>query len=276
MPKRLRSSSKRWVNNGYVPSQVGPRWFCWLLLLIAHPALAQLNESDTLPLQLKLTTTGSYLDGIVSRLLLINRAELAYANPQWGISSRNDYQYGQTFNRQTEADLVSYNFLYMRPLQRLYPYVMLLVETNYRRKINFRYQSGVGISYNLLRQKQSFLKLSLTASFEHSAYGGTVFEHYVPTGPRPNVIETVRATGRVFGRQQLLGNRLRLYYEGWFQQSVLDRENYRFHVDNSLEVPISKRVAVRAGLRYTFERVGLAGNKPYDLFITYGISLSNH
>ncbi|MBO0930429.1 DUF481 domain-containing protein [Fibrella aquatilis] len=252
------------------------RWWLLMFALITRPALAQLNESDSIPLQLKLTTTGSYLDGIVSRLLLINRAELAYANQRWGVSSRNDYQYGQTFNRQTESDLLSTNFLYLNPLHRPYPYVMLLMETNYRRKINFRYQPGVGISYNLVREKHSLLKLSLTASFEHSAYGGTVFEHHESNGSRPNVIETIRATGRVFGRQQLLGNKLRLHYECWFQQSVLDGENYRFHTDDSLELPISKRVAVRARLRYTFEHVELVGNKPYDLFITYGISLSNN
>lgn len=251
------------------------QWLYGLFLLNIPSASAQLNESDTIPLQIKLTTTGSYLDGIVNRLLLVNRAELAYAKPAAGFSSRTDYQLGETFYRRTENDLVSYNFLYLHPLQRLYPYAMLLVETNYRRKVRFRYQPGIGVSYNALNQKNNLLKLSLTGSFEHSAYGGTEFDHYIPNDAPRNVIETIRLTGRVFGRHRFFDNRLRFYYEFWFQQSVLDALNFRYHTDDALELAVTRRVALRLGIRYTYEHIELVGNKPYDLFLTYGISLSN-
>ncbi|TAE22261.1 MAG: DUF481 domain-containing protein [Cytophagales bacterium] len=247
----------------------------WLMLAGGHLANAQLNESDSIPLQMKFTTTGSYLDGVVNRLLLVNRAEIAYSRPTWGFSSRNDYQFGRTFYRQTENDVLSYNFLYLKPMRRSYPYLMLLVETHYRRKINFRYQPGIGISYNLIQTPHNLLKVSLTGSFEHSKFGGTNFDNYQNTDPTNDVIETWRATGRVFGRHRLLNNRLRLLYEVWFQQSVLDGANFRYHTDDALEFPLSKKVAFRLGFRYTFENVKLVGNKPYDLFLTYGITLAN-
>ena len=246
-----------------------------LLFVNSSAALAQLNENDSIPLQMKFTATGSYLDGIVNRLLLINRAEVAYVQPAWGVSSRNDYQYGRTFYKQTESDVLSYNFFYLNPLRRFYPYAMLLIETNHRRRVNFRYQPGIGMSYNLIQQANNLLKLSLTGSFEHSSYGGTEFEYYESKAESANVVETVRATGRVFGRHRFFNNKLRLLYEFWFQQSVLDRQNYRYHTDDALEVPLNRHVAVRVGFRYSYEHVELAGNKPYDLFLTYGISLSN-
>jgi hypothetical protein len=245
------------------------------LSLSVGVGFAQLNESDSTPLQLKFTATGSYLDGIVNRLLLVNRAEIAYAKPTWGFSSRNDYQFGRTFYRQTENDILSYNYLYANPLRRSYPYAMLLIETNYRRKVNFRYQPGLGVSYNLVQERHNLLKLSLTGSFEHSKYGGTEFENHENSNPPSSVIETWRLTGRVFGRHRLLHDRLRLLYEIWFQQSVLDGANYRYHTDDALEFPVSKYIALRLGFRYTYEHVELVGNKPYDLFLTYGITISN-
>lgn len=118
-----------------------------ILYLLYFKANAQLNSNDTLGWQIKLSASCSLLDGNVARFLLVNRLEASYVDRSWGMSIRNDYQYGTTRYNITENDFISYNFLYVTPLKKVYPYLMGIVETNYRRKIQFRYQLGAGVSY---------------------------------------------------------------------------------------------------------------------------------
>ncbi len=233
---------------------------------------AQLNDSDSIPLQIKFNATASVLDGNVARTLLLNRLELAHSNQVWGISSRNDYQYGRTRYVLTENDVISYNFLYLHPLRKVYPYMMGLFETNLRRNIEFRYQVGPGVSWNLVDKHGSMLKVSMTGTYEHTRYGGMTFEDEKYNGS--NTIETWRATARVFGKH-ILKSKLRLSYELWWQQSVQDRVNYRFHTEEALEFPVTKHVAFRTALRYSYENIELLGLKPFDFYWTYGLTISN-
>jgi hypothetical protein len=234
---------------------------------------AQLNESDSLHLQIKFTSTGSLLDGNVSRMVFLNKLEVARANEKSGFSTRNDYQYGTTRKILTENDFLSYNFLYLHPLAKIYPYWMALIETNYRRNIFFRYQTGPGVTWNAVRQKDNLLKISLTGTYENTRYGGTTFDDERYNGLQ--VIETWRITGRIFGKHKIFKEKLRLSYEFWWQQSVQDANNYRFHTEESLELPVSKHFSFRTGFRYSYENIELAGLKPFDLFWTYGIAIAN-
>jgi Protein of unknown function, DUF481 len=243
------------------------------LCVLCLKANAQLNRIDTLDWQIKLSASGSLLDGNVSRFILVNRLEVAYARPVWGMNSRNDYQYGTARHNKTENDFVSYNFFYASPLKKLYPYLMEIVETNYRRKIRVRDQFGPGISYTVSANENNLVRLSITGTYEHTRFGGTKFENVSDT--LSNIISVWRITGRLFGRQQVFENKLRLSYEFWWQQSVTDYHNYRFYNEEILEVPLNKKLSFRTNFRYTYENVRLKGLKPYDLFWTFGLALSN-
>lgn len=247
--------------------------FTTALFLTAWANLsAQLNESDSIRWQVKFNATASVLNGNVARTLLLTRIEVAHANERWGISTRNDYQYGRTFYNLTENDVISYNFIYIKPLARVYPYVMGLVETNLRRRIDFRYQVGPGVSWNVVRKKTSFVKLSLTGTYENSQYSGSVFDDEQYNGN--TVLDTWRLTGRIFGKHRLL-DKVRISYEFWWQQSLSDRVNYRYHTEEAIELPVTKHIAFRTALRYSYENIELVGLKPYDLFWTYGLTITN-
>lgn len=247
--------------------------FTTALFLIAWANLsAQLNESDSIRWQVKFNATASVLDGNVARTLLLTRIEVAHANERWGMSTRNDYQYGRTFYNLTENDVISYNFIYIKPLARVYPYVMGLVETNLRRRIDFRYQVGPGVSWNVVRKKTSFVKLSVTGTYENTQYNGSVFDDEQYSGS--TVLDTWRLTGRIFGKHRLL-DKVRISYEFWWQQSLSDRVNYRFHTEEAVELPVTKHIAFRTAVRYSYENIELVGLKPYDLFWTYGLTITN-
>jgi hypothetical protein len=244
-----------------------------ILCLSYLPARAQLNRNDTIPWQVKLTASGSMLDGNVSRLLLMNRLEVAYADPLWGMSSRDDYQYGTTKHVKTEDDFVSCNFIYLRPQKKVYPFLMGIVETNYRRKIGFRYQLGPGVSYTISSRKNSLVRVSLTGTYEHTRFGGTRFENLSDT--LLNTIDVGRLTVRLYGMQRLFDDKLRFTCEFWLQQSVSDRCNYRIYNEEIFEVPFNKNLSFRTALRYSYENIRIQGLKPNDLFWTFGLTLSN-
>lgn len=247
--------------------------FTTALFLIAWGNLfAQLNESDSIRWQVKFNATASVLDGNVARTLLLTRIEVAHANERWGMNTRNDYQYGRTFYNLTENDVISYNFIYIKPLAKVYPYVMGLVETNLRRRIDFRYQVGPGVSWNVVRKKTSFVKLSVTGTYENTQYNGSVFDDEQYNGS--TVLDTWRLTGRIFGKHRLL-DKVRISYEFWWQQSLSDRVNYRFHTEEAVELPVTKHIAFRTAVRYSYENIELVGLKPYDLFWTYGLTITN-
>lgn len=243
-----------------------------IVALLPSIGWAQLNESDSIRWQVKFNATGSVLDGNVARTLLLNRLEVARANEKFGLSTRNDYQYGTARHKLTENDVISYNFVYLKPLSKVYPYVMGLVETNLRRRIDFRYQVGPGVSWNIVQQKSSLLKLSVTGTYENTRYNGTIFDDAKYNGA--NVIETWRATGRIFGKH-ILKSKIKISYEFWWQQSLNDSFNYRYHTEEALEFPIAKNVSLRTAFRYSYENVELLGLKPFDLFWTYGFTITN-
>jgi hypothetical protein len=243
-----------------------------LILVVYISAKAQLNESDSIRWLARFNATGSILDGNVARSSLLHRLEITHANAKWGLSTRNDYQYGTTRYILTESDVISSNFIYLKPLNKVYPYVMGLIETNLRRKIDFRYQVGPGLTWNVVQTKPSLLKLSATLTYENTRFGGTIFDDAKYNGN--NVIETWRLTGRIFGRH-ILKSKLQINYEFWWQQSLSESFNYRFHTEESLEFPIAKYIALRTAVRYSYENVELLGLKPFDLFWTYGFTISN-
>lgn len=249
--------------------------FKMVFILLVLPAIsnAQLNTTDTLDWQFKLSFDGSLLDGNVARFLLTNRLELAYAQPAWGISTNSNYQYGTTRHIKTENDFVSYNFLYVTPLRKWYPYLMTVIETNYRRKIQFRFQVGPGVSYTVVSKKNNLTRLSLTGTYERTRFTESKFE--VITDTMSNIIGLLRQTIRLYGRHRLFDNKIKLIYEFWWQQSMANHRNYRFHTEETVELVLSKIFSFRTGIRYSNENVRLKELKPYDIFWTFGFTFHN-
>ena len=249
--------------------------FSVLTILLTASTLSssgQLNRKDTLNRTAKVSGGGSLLEGNAARLLLAGRLELAYANASWGMSARIDYQYGTTKRSKTENDFVSYHFVYLRPLATIYPFFMIISETNYRRRIGFRYQFGPGLSYTLPGSSIDLLRVSLTGTFEHTGFKATRFEHIRDS--TENTIKVWRLTARVFGKGRLAAKQLSASYEFWWQQSLSDFQNYRFYNEEVVEIPVNNMLNFRTGFRFTWENVRVKGLKAYDLFWTFGFAIS--
>lgn len=231
---------------------------------------AQLLERDTARWSYALASGFFLSRGNVDRVLWKSDASLKHVQPDWGFSSDNTYLHGSFGGFRTERDFVSRNFLYLRPKARIYPYLMGWLETNLRRKIDFRYQLGPGATLAFLKKENTLLKLSLTATYEHTDFKNGNFVNAEPQVS--GAIATWRLTGRLFGYHGLFQDKLRLQYEFWYQQSPEFQENYRYHTEVSVQAPVSKAFSVKINLNYAFENVALEGVKQGDLLWTMGLN----
>jgi hypothetical protein len=251
-------------------------FYLFILVLFGRSNLAsgQMTEGDTLRLGFRATVTGSWITGNVERLLVNSNLEVSHMNKTVGLKTSNTYTYGTIFKRETENDIFSRNFFYVFPRKRLYPYAMLWWQNSARQQIEYRYQAGVGVSYSVLRKTHHQIKISTTFSREETKYNGESF-FIQPRELRGRTVPAWRGTLRILGHHQLIGDRVRLSYETWYQPAWNDPNNWRYYLNASLDVPISKRVAFRSSIVYVHENIVLNSIKRDDKSVSFGLTLTN-
>jgi len=244
---------------------------CWVVF---NNAVAQLAEQDTARWGYSLGTSGMLITGNVERFLWTSTGELRHVAPAWGFITTNTYQYGTIFKNKTEDDLISRNFVYLYPKRRWYPYQMTWLERNWRRRIEHRYQIGLGGTWVAIRQSEHILKLSLTGTYESTNFRGDRFANYPDS--QTNTINTWRATARVFGYNVIGKSNLRLRYEAWVQPSLEDVDNFRYHLEGVVSLPLGVRFSLQSAVNHTFERIVLEGVRQRDLIWTFGLSFQSY
>jgi hypothetical protein len=246
----------------------------FITLFTACSLPAQLSEADTARLGGRAGLTGSWLSGNVQRFLAIANVEGVINRDSWALRSSQTWQQGSFGGFPTERDLFSRNFFYLRPRARVYPYAMLWVETNLRRDLQLRIQSGAGISAAIVRKPRAQLKTSLTLTAEMARFGSNQYTDSAYNGS--STLRLLRGTLRVFGRTQpLKASRCMLRVEAWVQPALADPGNYRLHTDAALDWPLTGRASLRAALNYNRESVVPRGVKPADAFLTFGFVMGN-
>lgn len=235
----------------------------------------QLNESDTLALQYRAALGGNLQTGNVQSLTLTARLDFSVApGGRWAFKTQNTSRYQAFFDRKADNDFSSRNFLYAGPQHRVYPFWMAFVSTNFRRKIDFRYFTGPGVTWQVLRRPKQVIKISLSGVYESTDFAGQAY-NYPEYDGREN-ISTWRATARIFGQHTLLPRRLNLYYEAYIQPSLEDAHNFRWMLDSALELPLWKGLSFQVHYQYSREQVVVASVKSDDSILTFGISFRNH
>lgn len=252
-------------------------FFALILLLMgcSQISLAQINESDTLLLQYRAALTGNVQSGNLKALTLIGRLDLSIApSRRWAIKTQNTSRYQAFYNRKADNDFLSQNFIYIGQQQAVYPFAMVFLSGNYRRKIDFRWFAGPGVTWQALRRPGQLIKLSLSGVYESTLFAGQAYNR--PEYNGADRISTWRATARVSGQHRLLQQGLRLYYEVYIQPSVEQSDNFRWLADWVLELPVWKGLSFNAHLLYTHENIVIESVKQNDLIFTFGIAARNH
>ncbi len=243
----------------------------YLLFLVCPPALAQLNESDTTRFQGRILLSGNAQQGNVEVLSLRGKLDFMVAPTRaWVFKSQNSSLYQEFYSAKADNDLFSRNYLYFRPDRRVYPFAIGYVSANFRRKIDRRFFVGAGGTVQLLATRQHRLKVAAGAVYEATRFTASDFNDDTYDGSR--TIALWRATAWIGGWHYLPGNRLRLYYDAFYQPAFARARNYRWQADVAVDVPLWRGLVLTALYTYTFEEVVVAKIRQDDSILTVGLS----
>lgn len=239
---------------------------CWASA--THVALAQLT--DTARIQYRLALMGNIAKGNIDRVILNSEATGAYVGRGWGLSSRNTYFYFANRGIQADADFLSRNFVYLVPRRPLYPYLMYWQESNFRRKIDRRYQVGAGGSYAFVRTKNHRMKASLSLTHEATTFAGSRFAGNTDT--TSSRIQRNRVTLRWIGSHAWKSGVLKISYEVWSQLALDHRPEPRLYGEMNLDLPLVSHLTFRTTLLYAYEDLVYEQVKKQDFTMLLGLS----
>jgi len=236
---------------------------------------AQLNESDTLTIQAKLSLSGFWQRGNVETSIFRGRTDLSIRPwKKWVYKNTNSYVYQAFGKEKADEDFLSLNFLYFNPDRKVYPLALAFLSTNFRRAIDSRYLIGAGVTYQVLRKEKSTLKFSLTCEYEATNFNQTTFNRSEFNGQEE--INTLRSTLWVYGRYQLFQKRMILTHESYVQPSLESSENFRWRAEVGLGFPIWKFLDFTINYINTFESIVIIDQVQEDRFLTFGFTLKSH
>jgi len=247
--------------------------YCFLLF----PAFlsAQINESDTLKFKASLSSTGFWQRGNVETTIFRVKSEVSYKPwKKWVFKTQNSYVLQEFGKQKADEDILSLNFLYFNPEQKIYPLLLGFVSTNFRREIKIRYLTGAGVTFQILKKKNNWLKFSISSEYEHTDFKRNSFNYSEYDGSQS--INTFRATLWVNGKYHLLKKKVILSHESYFQPSLQYGNNFRWWVDVGLELPVWKFLNFKINYLDTFESVVIEGQKQDDRFLTFGFTLKSY
>ena len=245
----------------------------FILLQFAAHLYAQINESDTLLLQHFTAITGNVQTGNFKAFAFRARLDASFAPSNvFAFKTQNAYRYQSFFERKVDNEFSNRNFVYLFQHRRVYPFAMAFLSGNFRRKIDFRYFTGAGLTWQMVQQQKHTIKFSASGVYESTRFSESTYNFQEYNGAQN--LDTWRATFRFFGKHNLFRNKLRLYYEAFAQPSIEKRNNYRWHTEAGLDFPIWKGLSINALFMYDHENVTISTVKQNDLIATFGLSYS--
>ncbi|BAO77480.1 DUF481 domain-containing protein [Winogradskyella sp. PG-2] len=235
---------------------------------------AQINESDSLAIKANLSLTGLWQDGNVETLILRGRTDFSVKPwEKWVFKNTNSYVYQEFGKEKADSDFLSLNFLYFNPERRFYTQILGFISTNFRREIDFRYLLGAGATYQIIKQKEHWLKVSLTFEYEETDFKRSVFNNTDFNGSK--TINTLRGTLWINGKYELFGKKVILKHESYFQPSLSQSSNYRWRTDLSAEFPLWKFLSFKINYLRMYESIVIENQKEQDQFLTFGFTLKS-
>lgn len=246
----------------------------FFLFVLPTMLFGQVTEQDTMKFKSSLSVTGFYQGGNVQTWIFRTVSDVSYRPwTKWVYNTKNSFVY-QAFGREkADQDFLSLNFLYLNPERKFYPQLIGIASTNFRRRISLRYLMGVGVTYQVINEKDNWLKFSISSEYERTNFSDTNFN--IPRYDGRETINTFRGTVWINGRHKILDDKIILKHESYVQPSLLEADNYRWRADLGLEFPFWKFVSFNVNYIHTFESIVVENQSRQDQLLTFGLTLKN-
>lgn len=172
--------------------------------------------------------------------------------------------YGQQQKVLSNNDLSVYaDFDYLKNIQKLYYWALINFDESYSLKINYRFQSGVGIGYTIVKKPDLNLVLS----------DGFVYETSDLTDPLfgKDIYQTVRNSFRIKYRWALKDIFI-LEGSHFIQPSLISLKDYILKSNSALTVKLNKWLGINATVSYN----KISRTNRENLLITYGLTVDKY
>lgn len=241
-----------------------------LTIIVINNTDAQINESDTVKFQFKASATVNHQSGNVNILTIRNRVDFSYRPfTDVVLKSQNSSLYQEFSSKKADNDIFSRNYLYYKPQNKMYPFAIAYISTNYRRKINTRFFAGAGATCRLLDKTNHTLKISASAVYEHNHFNGK--EYNYPVYNNSNTINIWRGTFFLSGWHWLFQKHVRMYYDAFWQPAFNNRKNFRTQYDIGADFPVWKGLGFTTLYTFTHENVVINNVRQEDRILTFGL-----
>lgn len=245
--------------------------FAFLFTFSFLSSLAQLNESDTTKIQIKIGINGIRQKGNVDLGIIRSRFEIvARLSDIFVLKSQNNSLYQEFSGFKADNDISSRNYFYYKPADRIYPFAMAYIQTNYRLKIQQRIFYGVGGTIQLVRAANHSLKTSASLVYETTRYNVSEFNEVYYTGS--NSIEVVRPTLYLAGNHKFDNQKIKLHYTAYWQPGIDDVSNQRFQAEVGIEFNVWKGLNINLQYLTIYEEVVPINVIQNDAIFTVGVN----
>ena len=236
---------------------------------------AQEKEKDSIKVRADLALTGFWQGGNVETLIFRANSNVSFKPwNRWVFKTQNSYVFQEFGGDKADEDILSLNFLYIHPEKRFHPLLLGFFSTNFRREIRYRYLVGGGFSYQVFKNKNSQLKMSLTTEYENTDFKTTDFNENEFDGMKE--IDTWRTTLWMNGRYEVFTKKMIITHEMFFQPSLESGNNFRWRADLGLEFPVWKFLNFKINYLRTYESIVVASQQQEDEFLTFGFTIKSY
>lgn len=237
--------------------------FFLVAFLFSQQLFAQYN--DSVYHHFSFSTTGIINKTKDSRSFVLNSgAAFGINKKKISQNTAASWIYGKANDKLSNNDLsINADVDYLRDVQKFYYWALANFDESYSLKINYRFQSGVGVGFNLFREKD--LNVVLTDGF--------IYETSDLTDPvlGKDVYETVRNSFRV---KYHIGLKKLLVVDGshFIQPSLLSLKDYIIKSNTTLTLKLNEWLGINSS--FTYNKINRT--KRENLLFTFGLSVDKY
>lgn len=231
-------------------------------ILLSPAAFAQFNDSTFHHLSFASTAIYNKTKE-VSSFVWKNNAGYKVNKKKISFSTAGSWIYGKQDKLTNNDFSLTANLDYLKEVQPLYYWSLLNFDESYSLKINYRFQSGIGMGYTFVKSPKVELQVSDGFLYETSNLNDAVIGK--------EVYQTVRNSLRL---KYLWNYKNTFSVRGtnFVQPSILSFEDYILKFNNELSIKLNEWLSVNASMEYN--KVNRTNRE--NLIFTYGLAVSKY
>lgn len=237
--------------------------FLIAILLCGSRSFCQFN--DSVHHHFTFGSTGIYNQTKdLKSFVLNNKAGYDINQKKLSFSADGSWIYGKQQKQLSNNDVsVSGNVDYLKDVQKFYYWGLINYDKSYSLKINYRFQSGVGVGYTFVK----------TPNLNLSATDGFMYETSDLTDPvlGKDIYQTVRNSLRIKYRWSY-ENTFILSGTNFIQPSLISFDDYILKFTNQLSVKLNKWLALAASMDYN----KISRTNRENLLLTFGVTIDEY